>query len=53
MCNLDISNMRGNEKTMIYREIRYTVVQFIKVIPVLLRYIEVHNTVCDYLCNAT
>lgn len=37
-CNLDLSNLRVNEKTLIHRKIRYTEARFVEIIPVLLRY---------------
>lgn len=42
---------KGTEKTSMHREIRYTEVHFIEVLPVLLRYVEIHNNVYDYLFN--
>lgn len=44
---------RGNKKNLIYQGIRYTEVQFIYMIPVLLRFVETHNKVCTEVtgCN--
>lgn len=39
----------GDEKTLIYRGIRYTKIRFTEVISVLLRCVEIHNNVYDYL----